>query len=317
MEPTAIPETVLNAVQLGAGVIVLALLATFPRLAVLFPLFVLLLGAWAMHLGVLSPAWALDSLINDAPWVGVVRVAAVQVVVAVAAAWMLRRRAGQVLWMGLASPVLAAHPAVRERWTQAVPDDRQRAGIVLLGGSLGLAIPALSPGAGLLGWYADPAVAVGVVVIGLAAFLRTRRPAPFLDKGTPWRPWGPLGAVLCIGPALGMMAWLAAASGALEFVADALEQAKLYVPRITEGMFVLGATLVGSLGDEGAWSLVGAGILERGLSLRGEQIREILLAGVSVGGTLPMLVATRSRLKVGVPWWLAQVVWVVGWYLLH
>ena len=62
---------------------------------------------------------------------------------------------------------------------------------------------------------------------------------------------------------------------------------------------------------------MGAGILERGLSLRGEQIREILLAGVSVGGTLPMLVATRSRLKVGVPWWLAQVAWVVGWYLLH
>ena len=63
---------------------------------------------------------------------------------------------------------------------------------------------------------------------------------------------------------------------------------------------------------EGGVMLLASETLDRAFSLRGDTVREALLVGGTVGAGLPALVATRSRLRVGVPLWLVQVALALG-----
>ena len=119
-------------------------------------------------------------------------------------------------------------------------------------------------------------------------------------------------------PLLGAgIVWLAILGGALELVATGLEHVPLLAMARGDLLVFGSAVFAGAVGDEGVFALVVREIQLRGLSLRGDTLPMALRAGLAVGGGLPLLLLTRSRLRVGLPLWLLQIGLVTTWLWLR
>jgi hypothetical protein len=117
--------------------------------------------------------------------------------------------------------------------------------------------------------------------------------------------------------AAGLLTWALALSGGLELAATGIERLGFYMPRQEEAILAASGLLAGMVGDEGTMALYTRGVLDRALALRGDDTVAVLRAGLAIGGGLPMLLWTRSSLKVGLPLWLLQVAGVVAWSCLR
>ena len=82
-------------------------------------------------------------------------------------------------------------------------------------------------------------------------------------------------------------------------------------------MALLPALLLGVLTDEGAGALAAQAVLDRAFNIQGDWARQMSVAGLAVGGGLPLLLLSRSSLRVGLPLWALQValtlLWTIVW----
>ncbi|MFN7145199.1 MAG: hypothetical protein ACK4YP_15605, partial [Myxococcota bacterium] len=172
-------------------------------------------------------------------------------------------------------------------------------GASLIGGTSGAA-PLV------LGWGGPEAVGVGLVcaALGFAPGGGVERAAPDLKAA----------ATALLVPVLGgVVTWLAVVSGALELVAMGLEQVPSLAMARGDLLVYAAAVFGGAVGDEGLFALFAHEVELRALSIRGDALPTAIRAGLAIGGGLPLLLLTRSRLSVGLPLWLAQVGVVTAW----
>jgi hypothetical protein len=100
-----------------------------------------------------------------------------------------------------------------------------------------------------------------------------------------------------------------------EILAERIEALPLDWPGHARGISFVAGLLGGALGDEGAAALLAREVAARSLSVKGTWAVDAVRAGLAIGGGLPLLVLTRSSLRVGVPLWLVQVLLGVGWVM--
>jgi hypothetical protein len=183
----------------------------------------------------------------------------------------------------------------------AEPDPGRRARLVLAASGASLCGWTSGEAALLLGHGAWPVMGLGLLLsaVGLVGGGGVARGAPSLRPGLA-QAW----TALCYG----LMTWLVTLAYGTEGLATALEHARAVLPGWDALAIGGGSVLAGMLVPEGGAALYFREALERALSLRGDGAREAMLVGLSLGGGLPLLLATRSRLKVGVPLWLLQVI---------
>lgn len=256
-------------------------------------------------LGVLDARWVVESLGADLPWGGV---GALLLWSLLARSGVLRPR-GWPAAVGLAA--LAGDLFVATALAATETDSRRRARLVLAASAASLVGPAGGAGALALGWggWELAAVGLGLALVGVVGGETGVRRGPVDRSALPFAAAVALGA--------GVMAWLAAASGALDFLAQGIERAPLEFPD-EQGALVVGVgLLLGAFGDEGTIALCFQGALDRALSVREPMVAPWLMAGLGIGNGLPLLVATRSSLRVGLPLWLLQGIGVLAWAWLR
>lgn len=257
----------------------------------------LLLGAAgaAVYLKVLAPEWALSSLLRDAPWLAAAGLAT----------WAFHARLG---WVRATSwpAVVVLTALLGDVFTAMVlahaeADPGRRARLVMAASGASLCGRTSGEAALVLGAGAWPVVALGVVLalVGFVGGGQVR-----WGGATPKAGIGPAWVALVFAAGV----WLLTLVYAGEGLATALEQARLLLPGVDKLAVGAGALLTGMFVQEGGAALFLRSALDRALSLRGDGVREAILVGLSVGGGLPLLLLTRSRLRVGVPLWLVQVV---------
>lgn len=289
-----------NAALLGAFAGALAVLGQIPRLRPFFPLFLLTGAGLALYLKALDPQWAASSLGADAPWLAA----------GLLAAWSLH---AETAWLrARAWPLVVLLAAIfGDRFVAlglavAEPDPARRAKLVIA--ASGASLCGVTSGAAplLLGWGGVEALVVGLL---LAAFGFTPGGGT-VERVAP----GPKALWALIVPIGGAVAcWLAILGGGLELVATGLEQIWLLPFPHGDLVAYAAAVLGGVIGDEGLFALYAREILARGLSLTTDEVSMALRAGLAVGGGLPLLVFTGSRLRTGLPLWLLQVVTAAAW----
>ena len=288
----------------GSAVGLVALLLPIRRLEPIIPVLVLVAAGIAFWRGVLAPTWALSSLGMDAPW-GLALLWGL---------WAAQARAGWLRAGGWGGAVIGG--AIVGDLTTATalvagePDPARRARLVLAASGASM-IGVGGAAALILGWGGPRAVLLGVV-LALVGFA----PGPmFLSAKHPER--GQVGlalaasasAALCVA----ILVWLAAASHLLEFAALQVEPLPNRFPGWVRPLAMLPAVALGALTDEGAGAIAAQAILDRAFNLQGDWARQMSVVGLSVGGGLPLLVLTRSSLRVGLPLWLAQVAVAAAW----
>lgn len=259
----------------------------------------------AFALQVLSPVWALESLVRDVPWA----------TAGVLALWSAHAGAGWVRPRAWALVVLAA-AVFGDRFVAlglaaVEPDPGRRARLVIAASGASFIGPAAGAAPLVLGHMGVESVVIGVL---LALVGYTRGGGEIGLRAPDIR--GALGGLL-VPFCAALTTWLAIAGGALDAVAMLLEELpKYWIPR-GDLVAYAAAVLGGAIGDEGLLALNVRESLLRALSLRGEEIPLALNAGLTVGGGLPLLLVARARLSVGLPLWLAQVGVVATWLYLR
>jgi len=292
-------EIVRNALVLGGSAALLAGLGQHARVRPYLPFLALVGVVGALGLGALHPTWALASLLADAPWLGALALAA----------WSLHAGTGW-LRVGAWPLVVLVAALLGDRFVAlglalGEPDPARRARLVLAASGASLVGP-LGSAAGLsLGWGGMEVALLGL----LAASVGYTRAGPPPERVAPR--FAAIELVLPLTAALGV--WLATLGGALEFAAQGIEQLPLLFPRAHGVLLASAGALAGVLGDEGFLGLGVAGVLDRAGALHDDLARQRLLAGLALGGGLPLLVLTRSSLRVGVPLWLLQLLILGGW----
>jgi hypothetical protein len=294
-----------NAAVLGGITGVLLVLAQIGRARNWLPACFIAGVGVAIYLGALAPSWALSSLLADAPWLGA----------CLLALWAANAESG---WLRVRSwpAVVLATALFGDRFVAlglaaAEPDPARRARLVVA--ASGASLIGLTSGAAplVLGWGGPEAVGIGVLLAGVG----------FAGGGgaPEWRaPNLKLAGTAALVPLLGAgIVWLAILGGALELVATGLEQVPLLAMARGDLLVFGSAVFAGAVGDEGVFALVVREIQLRGLSLRGDTLPMALRAGLAVGGGLPLLLLTRSRLRVGLPLWLLQIGLVTTWLWLR
>jgi hypothetical protein len=298
---TDLPELWRNAAAMGVAALGGAVVARVRGVRAGIVLVALLAIAGAAYRGMLDRAWALDSLVHDAPWGPTL----------ILAAWAAMQGAGWLRvrsWpVAVALAVVLGDSLVAIGLAAAEPDPRRRARLVLA--ASGASLVGFTSGAAplLLGWGGGEAVLVGLV-LALVGYCGGTEGA---GVTRPDARGAGLAALVAIGG--GLLTWTLMLSGALELVAQGLERAPIVFPRQDELLVAASGLVGGAVGDEGVMALYTREALARALELRTEDTTAILRAGLAVGGGLPMLFATRSSLRVGLPLWLVQVAMVVAW----
>ncbi len=295
-----------NAAVLGALAVLLMGLAQLPRAWRFLPLGAAVGVGVAAYLGALAPAWALDSLVADAPWLGTL--ALVIWTMHAESTWIRARSWPAAVGLGavLGDRFVAAGLVLGE------PDTGRRARLVLA--ASGASLMGFTSGAAplLLGWGGLECVGIGLV---LAAIGFVGGSAPALPVSRP-----PLRTLLTAGivPMCGLfIVWFGMLGGGLEAVATGLERLPLEAYSHSHLLVFAGSILGGGIADEGILALCAREIQLRALSLRGDDAVMAIRAGLAVGGGLPSLVLTGSRLRVGLPLWLLQVGVVATWLFLR
>ncbi len=292
------PELWRNAIVLGSAAVIIAAVAAFPRGRILVLVLVGVGVAAAFGLDVLDPAWALGSLGRDAPWTGAL----------ILAAWSLhagtRWTQPRAWWSVVLTAALLGDVFVALGLAVCEPDPRRRARLVLA--ASGASLIGVTGGAAplLLGWGGIEVAALGALcaAVGFVGGGDGARVRPSFEAGR------------VLVPVLGAVAtWLVIAGGGLEFAAMGLESLPIVEPRFHRVVVAGAGALAGVVGDEGVMALYAQGTLDRALSLRTDETRQLLLAGLAVGGGLPLLLLTRSSLRVGLPLWAVQVLLLLLW----
>lgn len=293
------PEIVRNALALGGTAALLAGASQVPRLRAFLPVLALSGVVLALVLGALDRRWALASLGADAPWLGG----------GLLALWSLHAGSGWLKPRAWGVVVLVA-ALLGDRFVAlglaaAEPDAGRRARLVLAASGASLVGPVGSAAALGLGWGGLEVAVLGLLAAGVG-FARAPGTA---ERGAP-RP-APADLLPALAAVLGV--WLATLGGGLEFAAQGLERLPLLFPRVHGPLTALAGALAGVLGDEGFLGLGVAGLLDRAGGIHDDLARQRLLAGLALGGGLPLLVLTRSSLRVGLPLWLLQLLLLLGW----
>lgn len=303
MIPTTV-EAWRNAALLGGIVAVLAMVGQIRAARAWFPALVLAGVGAAFWLEALAGSWLLSSLRADAPWGSALLLAM----------WAVH---GDSRWLRARSwpAVVLAAALLGDRFVAmglalCEPDPARRARLVVA--ASGASLVGWTSGAAplVLGWGGLECVGVGLVLaaLGYSGAGDFGRVAPDTRAAV----------AAAVVPVFGaVVTWLAIVGGALEVLADGLEGIPLLAMPRGDLLVYGGAVLAGAFGDEGLFALLARETELRALSLRGDAIPTSLRAGLAVGGGLPLLVLTGSRLRVGVPLWLAQVGVVTAWLYLR
>ena len=296
------PEDVRNAVVAG----VLAWLLAF---AVLFRwshryLPFLFLGCCAVlrYLHMLDRSWALESLKMDADWaVGLPLVG-----------WMIVSGLGLVRLSGW--PLTVAIAAVLGDRFAAIglvsgeADPARRARLVLAASGASLLGLTGGPAVLVLGWGGWRTVALALVLAGVG-WVGAPVASMVREAGKPAT------AVLAgvAGAMAVLAAWMLMVGGTAEYLALAVERLPLLLPRAWRMALAGFAVLMGGVGDEGAGAMVLRAAFDRSLEVMTRVPLDVMRAGLAVGGGLPLLFLTGSRLRTGLPLWCVQVAIVLVW----
>lgn len=297
-----IPEDTRNALIAGGISLVVGFLAQFPRAHRLLPFVFLACCGALTWFGMLDRAWALESLETDADWSVGARLIG----------WMMISGLGLVRLSGW--PLTVAVAAVLGDRFAALglvageADPRRRARLVLAASGASLIGWTGSPAALVLGWGGWPTVALA---LALAAVGWAGRPVAVMVR-EPGRQVPALLAGLA-GAFAVLVGWMWMVGGTAEWLATAVEQAPLLLPRAWRAVLAVAAVLGGAVMDEGVAAMAGRALFDRSLEVMTRVPVDVVRAGVAVGGGLPLLVLTRSSLRVGLPLWAVQVALVVAW----
>jgi hypothetical protein len=159
-----------------------------------------------------------------------------------------------------------------------------------------------------LGWGGGTLVILGLL-LALVGYTDVKKLGISVQKPVFAGAW----PALLTGVGGALVVWLLITAGVLEFAAGRLEVLPVKLPGYERWIVTGLGLVVGSLVEEGVGALAAAETLLRGLSLREDWARQSLLSGITVGGGLPLLVLTRSSLRVGLPLWLLQVAVLGAW----
>ncbi len=297
-----IDPAVRNALIAGGLALAFGFTAQVRKAHAALPLVFLAACAVLTYFKMLDRSWALESLQLDADW----RVGAPLV------GWMVVSGLGLVRISGWPATVAVA-AVLGDRFAAlglvaGEADPKRRARLVLAASGASLVGFTGGPASLVLGWGGWRTVLLGLV---LAAVGWAGAPlAKVVREGG-----RPASAVLAgvAGVSAILVGWVVMVGGTAELLSLGLEQAPLVLPRAWRAVCAFGAVLLGVLVDEGGAAMIARATLDRGLDLLTTVPTDLLRAGIAVGGGLPLLVLTRSRLRTGVPLWLLQVVIVVIW----
>lgn len=269
------------------------------------PVVLIGLGALAFGAELVDRAWLAESLLLDAPWAAA----------AALALWAAQARTG---WLRARSwPMVVLLTALFGDALIAVglaavePDATRRARLVIAASGASLLTRTGGASSLLLGWGGWEAVGLGVALaaVGWVGGGRGQEYArPELRVVI-------AGLLVPLGAAV--LAWFVIVGGAADLAARGLESLPLQRPRDYPIVALLGSIGCGTVGDEGVMALLAREVQLRALSIRGDWLAASMRVGLAVGGGLPLLVLTRSRLRVGIPLWLAQAGLAVLWCFLR
>ncbi len=297
-----ISEAIRNAVLAGVLGLGLGFLGHFRGVYRFLPLAFLAVCGVLTYYKMLDRAWALESLRLDADWVTGARLIG----------WMMVSGLGLVRLTGWPATV-AVGAILGDRFAalglvSGEPDPARRARLVLAASGASLLGLTGGPAVLVLGWGGWRTVALGLVLatvgwVGapVANVVREAgKPATALLAGL-------------AGATAVAAAWVMIVGGTAEQLALGLEQVPLFLPRAWRAVVCFAGILLGVLSDEGTGAMLARATLDRGLDLMTNVPKDVIRAGLAVGGGLPLLFLTRSRLRVGIPLWALQVVLVILW----
>lgn len=288
----------------GGAVGVTALLLQIRRAQALLPLLTLAAVGVALWRGVLDAQWIASSLRLDPPWM----------LALLWALWVAQARSGWLRvegWGGtVAAALIAGDLAAATSLVTSEPDPARRARLVLA--ASGASLIGLGGAASLLMGWGGPRLAALGIVLALTGFvpgptrIALQRPAP--------RQIGIAAATaLSVAICAALLVWLAAACHLLEFAALQIEPLPNRFPSLVRPLALLPAILLGIVTDEGAGALGAQAVLDRAFNIQGDWARQMSVAGLAVGGGLPLLLLSRSSLRVGLPLWALQVGLTILW----
>lgn len=281
---------------------VLGVAAQFRRLHATLPFLFLAACGLLTALKMLDRSWALESLRLDGDW------------------WLGAQLIGWMAVSGLGLVRLTGWPA-----TVAVasvlgdrlaalgliggePDPARRARLVLAASGASLIGLTGSPATLVLGWGGWRTVGLGVL-LALVGWVGAPVAVMVREGGRPST--AILAGIAGVSGVLG--AWVLMVGGTAELLALTVEQAPHYLPRTWRVACAAGGTLIGVVVDEGLGAMAMKAIFDRSLDLMTNVPVDVVRAGLAVGGGLPLLLLTKSRLSVGIPLWIGQVIILIAW----
>ncbi len=290
-----------NAVAIGVAGFVLLLLGRLTRAHLWLPIGLVAAAGLALGLQALHPAFLLESLVHDPPWSAALLLAAWS---ALGASGMVRARSW---WAVVLVAALLGDVLVAAALSLCEPDDRRRARLVMAASGASLVGPFSGATAVALGWGGLPVAALGLV-LALVGFARGGERPAFNRE---------LDRKALVGPALvpvwfALVTWLFMLGGVPDFAAMGLENLPIVLPGQGAPWVGAVAAILGGLGAEAGVALLAGDILLHATQLRGDWAETAMRVGIAVGGGLPLLLATRSRVTVGLPLWTAQVLLALG-----
>ena len=188
------------------------------------------------------------------------------------------------------------------------PDPARRARLVLAASGASLIGLTGGPASLVLGWGGWRTAVLGLV-LATVGWVGAPVASMVREGGKPAT------AVLAgvAGAAAVLTAWVMIVGGTAEQLSLAVEQAPMLLPRAWRAVSCAGGIVLGLVLDEGAGAMIAKATLDRGLDIMTNVPKDVIRAGLAVGGGLPLLFLTGSRLRVGVPLWVGQVLIVLAW----
>lgn len=292
-------QTFADAIYIGIAIGIVALLGHIRRFEWFLPLGVLAVVGLGFQRWILDKQWVLSSFMQDVPWTSAFWVGL----------WAASARSGWLKVSGWIPAVLGGllvgDLAVAVGLSESDPHRRARLVLAASGASL----IGRWGGAGplVLGWGSPSVAALGILLV-LACWtpgaMRVSVQRPNVKQAL----FG-LSAAVCGA----VLVWLLAAANVLELVALPMESLPAKQPGWAQAFVAVPAVVLGALFDEGMAAICLSGVLERAFSVKGTWAREAMLAGVVIGGGLPLLLISKSSLKTGIPLWLLQLALLGAW----
>ncbi len=290
-----------NALVLGAIGCLALLLGRTRRAELWLPIYIVAAAGVAMGIRALHPAFLVESLRNDPPWATAALLSGWCVL---AATGLVRARAW---WAVVLASALLGDLLVATGLALCEPDDKRRAKLVLAASGASLVGPASGATALALGWGGWPLAGLGLALAAVGFAPGGERP----EFKAEFAPRQVLGTAL-VPLWLALVTWLFMLGGVPDLGASYLEQLPVTLPGRAPVAAAAVAAIVGGLGVEPGVALFAQDLLRHATQLRGDWAPDALRIGVAVGGGLPMLFLTRSKLTVGIPLWVAQVLLALG-----